>query len=86
MTDKNAMAEVGDLLAPEVFYKDTHKEIYRVIEKLFQNAEPIDIFTIKDQLQKIKKLKFCGGVHYLGELTHKVISSSNIAFSIYIAI
>ena len=80
MTDKNAMAEVGDILAPEVFYKDSHKEIYRVIEYLFQNAEPIDIFTIKNQLQKNKKLEHCGGTHYLGELTHKVISSSNIEY------
>ena len=57
MTDKNAMAEVGDILSPEVFYKDSHKEIYRVIEHLFQSAEPIDIFTIKNQLQKNKKLE-----------------------------
>ena len=80
MTDKNAMAEVGDMLTPYVFYKESHQEIYKTIETLFQNAEPIDIFTIKNQLQKNKKLELCGGIHYLGELTQKVISSANIEY------
>ena len=26
MIDKNAMAEIGDILSPTVFYKDSHKE------------------------------------------------------------
>ena len=42
MTDKNAMAEVGDILSPEVFYKESHKEIYRVIENLFQRYSDTD--------------------------------------------
>ena len=80
MIDKNAMAEVGDILSPEVFYKESHKEIFKVLESLFQNAEPIDIMTVKNQLEQLKKLKKCGGVHYLAELTNKVISSSNIEY------
>ena len=80
LIDKNAMAEVGDMLTPEVFYKDAHKEIFKATEILFQNAEPIDVMTVKNQLQQNKKLKVCGGVHYLAELTNKVISSANIEY------
>lgn len=80
MIDKNAMAEVGDILSPDVFYKTSHKEIFKAIEFLFQNAEPIDIMTVSNQLQKNKKLKLCGGMHYLAELTNKVISSANIEY------
>ena len=80
MIDKNAMAEVGDILSPAVFYKDSHKEIYQILEKLFQNGQPIDILMVTEQLQQNKKLKFCGGTHYLGELTQKVISSANIEY------
>ena len=57
MIDKNAMAEVGDILSPESFYKDAHKEIFKALETLFQNAEPIDVLTVKEQLQQNKKLK-----------------------------
>ena len=80
MIDKNAIAEVGDILSSDVFYKESHKEIYKVIEKLFQDGQPIDTLMISEQLQKNKKLKFCGGDHYLAELTQKVISSANIEY------
>tara|TARA_B100000965_G_C19547346_1_gene738483 strand:+ start:57 stop:1469 length:1413 start_codon:yes stop_codon:yes gene_type:complete len=80
MIDKNAMAEVGDVLSPDVFYKESHKQIYKSLEELFEQGEPIDILTVKDRLTQNKKLKSCGGVHYLGELTQKVISSANIEY------
>ena len=74
------MAEVGDILSPEVFYKESHKEIFKATETLFQNAEPIDVMTVKNQLQLNKKLKLCGGSIYLAQLTNKVISSANIEY------
>jgi len=80
LIDKNAMAEVGDILSPEVFYKESHKEIFKATETLFQNAEPIDVMTVKNQLQLNKKLKLCGGSIYLAQLTNKVISSANIEY------
>ena len=80
MIDKNAMAEVGDVLNADVFYKESHKQIYKALEELFEKGEPIDMLTVKDKLSQNKKLKFCGGVHYLGELTQKVISSANIEY------
>ena len=57
MIDKNAMAEVGDMLSPEVFYKEAHKEIFKATETLFQNAEPIDVMTVKNALQQ---MAMCG--------------------------
>ena len=39
MIDVNAMADVGDILSSEVFYKEAHREIYIVLEKLFQNGK-----------------------------------------------
>ena len=80
MIDKNAMAEIGDILSPEVFYKDAHKDIYRVLEELFQEGEPIDTLMVTSKLKKNKKLKLCGGPHYLAELTNRVISSANIEY------
>ena len=52
MIDQNAIAEVGDILSSDVFYKDSHKEIYKVIEKLFQEGQPIDTLMISEKLQK----------------------------------
>ena len=57
MIDKNAIAEVGDILSSDVFYKEAHKEIYKVVEKLFQNGQPIDTLMVSEQLQKNKVAK-----------------------------
>jgi len=80
MIDKNAMAEVGDILSPEVFYKDAHKAIYVALEELFQEGEPIDTLMVTSKLKQNKKLTTCGGTHYLAELTNRVISSANIEY------
>jgi len=80
MIDKNAMAEVGDILSPEVFYKDAHKDIYVALEELFKEGEPIDTLMVTSKLKQNKKLKLSGGAHYLADLTNRVISSANIEY------
>ena len=35
MIDKNALNDVIDILEPECFYKDAHREIYAAIKSLF---------------------------------------------------
>ncbi len=80
MVDTNAMAEVGDILSSKVFYKDSHQEIFKVLETLFSDGKPIDMMLVSQQLEKNKTLKKCGGIAYLAELTNKVISSANIEY------
>ena len=78
MLEKDALSTVIDILKPESFYKDSHREIYQAITDLFNNSEPIDLLTVTDQLKKEGKLEFAGGPYYLTELTNKVNSAANI--------
>ena len=80
MVDANAMAEIGDILSSNVFYKEAHQEIFKVLEFLFSEGKPIDMMLVSQQLEKNKTLKKCGGFAYLAELTNKVISSANIEY------
>lgn len=84
MLDKKGLDEVIDILLPEIFYKPEHKEIFKVIKKLFHDAKPIDLYTISDQLRKERKIEQIGGAYYLILLTKKVISSAHI--EIYVRI
>jgi replicative DNA helicase len=84
MIDKKGLDEVIDILNPEIFYKPEHKDIFKVIKKLFHNAQPIDLYTISAQLRKEGKIEKIGGDYYLVFLTKKVISSAHI--EIYIRI
>jgi len=78
MLEKDALSIVIDILKPESFYKDSHQEIYKAIQILFNNSEPVDILTVTNQLKKDGKLEFAGGAYYITQLTSKVNSAANI--------
>lgn len=78
--DKNGLYKVIDIITPDIFYEPKHKIIFRSIQKLFHNTQPIDLNTISNQLKKDGKLDDIGGNYYLINLTQKVISSSHIEY------
>lgn len=80
MLEKEALTTVIDILKPESFYRETHKEIYKAIVQLFNNSEPVDLLTVTNQLRKNGKLEFIGGAFYVTELTTRVNSAANIEF------
>ena len=80
MIDKNALNEVIDILNPECFYKDAHKEIYGAIKNLFAESQPIDMLTVSALLRKNGKLNICGGDFGIANLTQKVASSAHIEY------
>ena len=80
MIERQALTDVIDILKPNNFYKDSHKEIYQAIIDLFNNSEPVDLLTVTNQLKKNGKLDFVGGSYYVSQLTTRVNSASNIEF------
>jgi len=78
MLEKDALTSVIDILKPETFYKDNHKEIYSAIVELFNNSQPVDLLTVTNQLRKNGKLDLVGGAYYITELTSKVNSAAHI--------
>jgi replicative DNA helicase len=78
MLEKDALTNVIDILKPDTFYKESHKEIYNSIVDLFNNSEPVDILTVTNHLRKSGKLEFVGGAFYITELTSKVNSAAHI--------
>ena len=80
MIDKNALNDVIDILDPECFYKDAHREIYNAIKNLFAESQPIDMLTVSATLRKSGQLELCGGDFGIANLTQKVSSSAHIEF------
>lgn len=76
--EKNAILSVADVLKPNHFYDDRHKEIYAAIIDLFKATDPVDMRTVVNQLRKNGKIELVGGPHYIAELTSKVNSAANI--------
>ena len=80
MLEKDALTNVIDILKPDTFYKDSHKEIYASIVDLFNNSEPVDLLTVTNHLRKKGKLDLVGGAYYITELTSKVNSAAHIEY------
>lgn len=78
LLQKGALQEVIDILTPEDFYSDQHKEIYTAIVSLYKQGKPIDMRTAVAELRKLGKLEVAGGAFYIAELTSKVSSAANI--------
>lgn len=80
MLEKNAIVDVQSILRPETFYKETHQKIYQAILNLSTKHEPIDILTVKTELEKTGNLEFVGGAYYLSQLSLKVGSAAHIEY------
>lgn len=80
MLEKDAIMSVMDVLKPEAFYKDAHQKIFMAISRLSTRMEPIDIYTVSQELKRTEELDLVGGPYYLTQLTLKVGSAAHVAF------
>ncbi|MDA8165923.1 MAG: replicative DNA helicase [Desulfobacteraceae bacterium] len=73
------LAKTLELLSPDDFYRDAHKDIYAAMLALFEKNEPQDLITVSNLLKDRNKLEGVGGPAYLATLTDIVPVASNIA-------
>jgi replicative DNA helicase len=80
MLENDRLAEVIEVLKPEVFYKENHQIIFTAIQRLFAQNEPVDILTVTEELRKTGELDIAGGPYFITMLTNRVASTANIEF------
>lgn len=80
MLENDRLAEVIEVLKPEVFYKEQHRVIFTAIQRLFGQNEPVDILTVTEALRKTGELEIAGGPYYITMLTNRIASAANIEF------
>ena len=77
LTDTDAVTSAIEVLKAEDFYREDNKEIYEAILNLYNRSEPIDIITVKAELESMGKFEQVGGLEYLAELPDKVPTTAN---------
>ena len=75
-----ALDKVCEELLPEMFFDEKNRAIYASICDLHKNKVAIDITTVKDDLEKKKKLEVSGGVDYLSDVIDSVAIASNLEY------
>jgi len=79
MLDKNAIVKVSDFVRADDFYKNIHKEIFSVMQELFEKMEPIDIISVSTRLREKGQLDGIGGSTYLTSLINLVPTATHVA-------
>ncbi len=77
LIDKDAIISVSQLISPENFYEEKHREIYSAMVSLYEERKPIDLLTLTDILKKRKMHDKVGGSAYLSSLTNVVPTAAN---------
>ena len=77
LTDKDAVISAIEVLKEEDFYREDNRLIFSSILNLYNRAEPIDIITVKAELEAMGKFDKVGGLEYLTGLPEKVPTTAN---------
>jgi len=78
LLDPEAIGRVADLLRPEAFYINAHKEIYKAALALHNQSKPTDLITVTTWLYDHELLEKVGGQSKLAQLVERTVSAVNV--------
>ena len=76
MIDPESIHTIVSKLSEKDFYSETHGIIYGCMMSLYLKNQPIDLVTVSDELERIGKLDYVGGMDYIALLTNAVPSAA----------
>ena len=78
LMDKDAAAEAFEILKAEDFYSPENKAVFQAAFQLYTKGDPIDVVTVKNQLEENGVFTEIGGVETLANIAGAVGSSVNV--------
>lgn len=82
--NKDSLEKISEEVTEDMFFNDKNRIIFNAIISLYKEKNPIDITTIKAELDKKKALNEVGGIPYLMEVIDSVVTSANLEYYIKI--
>ncbi len=80
MLEKDALLNIQGLLSSDSFYHDAHQLIFAAAIQLSNDIQPVDLYTVGEQLKRSGHLSAVGGMAYLTELTQRVSSATHLDY------
>jgi len=72
------LQEIYGVVRPEHFYRDDHRELYRLLLEMNDQGDAIDMVTVPERVAREPKEDRYGGVAYVVELPDHVPSTANL--------
>jgi len=80
LLENEALNRALEILVPEDFYRDSHRQIFKALIALSDRSEPADLVTLTAELKKNSQLENVGGSSYLATLVDYVPTAANMAY------
>lgn len=65
LLDNEVYSNIEGLLTAEHFYKESHRKVFKGIERLHRRGDQMDLITLTEELRQTGDLESIGGVNYL---------------------
>ena len=78
LLDPDAIGRIADLIKPEAFYINSHREIYKTALMLHAQGKPTDLTSMSAWLADNGSLEKIGGTNKLVELVENVSSTASL--------
>jgi replicative DNA helicase len=78
LLDEQALHTVFETVKAQDFYLEGHRRVFEKMLQLMDNSRPIDLITLKEELQRAGELESTGGAAYLAGLTDGLPRALNI--------
>ena len=82
--DKYALEKIVEEIDPSMFYSEANRKVFLALQELYKSRTPVDITTVKNELDKQKNLNSVGGIEYLSEVIDSVATAANLDYYIKI--
>ena len=66
-----------EILRPEHFYRPAHQQIYQVLVDMHDQRKPIDLVTVREELERQNLLEQVGGIEYVADMVAGVPDAGN---------
>jgi replicative DNA helicase len=80
LLDQDAALKAAELLDDSMFYRESHRILFRAMIALTERGDVIDPVTLRDELVTRGDLDRAGGMEYIGSLVDVVPTAANVDF------
>ncbi len=80
MLDQDAALKAAEILDDTMFYKESHRLLFRSMISLTERGDVIDPVTLRDELHRRGDLDRAGGMEYIASLIDVVPTAANIDY------
>ncbi|HHY28658.1 MAG TPA: replicative DNA helicase [Desulfitobacterium dehalogenans] len=80
MLDPEVGSSVFEVLQPEDFYRDNHRQVFLALRDLFEKGDPIDLVSVAESLRQSGRLEQIGGIATISQIARSVPSAVNCEY------